>query len=102
MKKRQKEVEKAYEEQWDGGRGSHHPDYDPEAVSVWRAACTDTVLRKGSLGTPACEAVKGGGALQVAGAEAEENGHEGNHPDRLSRNGCEGLLLLLLPLNRQS
>lgn len=32
MKKRQKEIERAYEEQWDGGRGSHHPDYDPEAV----------------------------------------------------------------------
>lgn len=31
MKKRQKEIERVYEEQWDGGRGSHHPDYDPEA-----------------------------------------------------------------------
>lgn len=31
MKKRQAEVEKAYEQQWDSGRGSHHPDYDPEA-----------------------------------------------------------------------
>lgn len=31
MKKRQKEIEKAYEEQWDGGRGAHHPDFDPEA-----------------------------------------------------------------------
>lgn len=31
MKKRQKEVERVYEEQWDGGRGSHHPDFDPEA-----------------------------------------------------------------------
>jgi hypothetical protein len=32
MKKRQKEVESAYEAQWDGGKGSHHPDYDPEAA----------------------------------------------------------------------
>ncbi len=32
MKKRQKEADDAYEAQWDGGRGSHHPDYDPEAV----------------------------------------------------------------------
>ena len=32
MKKRQKEIERVYEEQWDGGKGSHHPDYDPEAV----------------------------------------------------------------------
>lgn len=32
MKKRQKEIEQKYEEQWDGGKGSHHPDYDPEAV----------------------------------------------------------------------
>jgi len=31
MKKRQKEIEKAYEEQWDAGRGSHHPDFDPDA-----------------------------------------------------------------------
>ena len=32
MKKRQKEIERVYEEQWDGGRGAHHPDYDPEAA----------------------------------------------------------------------
>lgn len=32
MKKRQKEIDQKYEEQWDGGKGSHHPDYDPEAV----------------------------------------------------------------------
>lgn len=31
MKKRQKEADDAYEAQWDGGRGSHHPDYDPYA-----------------------------------------------------------------------
>jgi len=34
MKKRQKEIEKNYEEQWNGGKGSHHPDYDPEAVGA--------------------------------------------------------------------
>ena len=32
MKKRQAEIERAYEAQWDGGKGSHHPDYDPLAV----------------------------------------------------------------------
>ncbi len=32
MKKRQAAVDEAYEKQWDGGRGAHHPDYDPEAV----------------------------------------------------------------------
>jgi hypothetical protein len=32
MKKRQKELETTYEAQWDGGRGSHHPDFDPEAT----------------------------------------------------------------------
>ena len=31
MKKRQKEADDAYAEQWDDGRGSHHPDYDPYA-----------------------------------------------------------------------
>ena len=31
MKKRQKEADDAYEAMWDGGRGSHHPDYDPYA-----------------------------------------------------------------------
>ena len=31
MKKRQKEADDAYEAQWDNGRGSHHPDYDPYA-----------------------------------------------------------------------
>ena len=29
MRKRQKEKDDAYEAQWDNGRGSHHPDYDP-------------------------------------------------------------------------
>lgn len=29
MRKRQKEITDAYEAQWDGGKGSHHPDYDP-------------------------------------------------------------------------
>ena len=29
MRKRQKEISDAYEAQWDSGRGSHHPDYDP-------------------------------------------------------------------------
>jgi hypothetical protein len=32
MKKRQKEAADAYESMWNGGKGSHHPDYDPEAV----------------------------------------------------------------------
>ncbi len=32
MKKRQKEAEEAYEKMWNGGKGSHHPDFDPEAV----------------------------------------------------------------------
>jgi len=45
MKKRQKEVERVYEEQWDGGKGSHHPDYDPEAVS-----CVEGPARAGSKG----------------------------------------------------
>ncbi|KAK9916075.1 hypothetical protein WJX75_008265 [Coccomyxa subellipsoidea] len=31
MKKRQKEADDVYEAQWDSGRGSHHPDYDPYA-----------------------------------------------------------------------
>lgn len=29
MRKRQKEISDAYEAQWDNGKGSHHPDYDP-------------------------------------------------------------------------
>lgn len=31
MRKRQKEKDDAYEAQWENGRGSHHPDYDPYA-----------------------------------------------------------------------
>lgn len=31
MKKRQAAIDESYEAQWDGGRGSHHPDYDPTA-----------------------------------------------------------------------
>ena len=30
MRRRQKEAAEAYEAMWDNGRGSHHPDYDPE------------------------------------------------------------------------
>lgn len=29
MRKRQKEKDDAYEAQWDNGKGSHHPDFDP-------------------------------------------------------------------------
>ena len=32
MKKRQKALDEAYEAQWAGGRGSHHPDFDPDTV----------------------------------------------------------------------
>jgi len=31
MAKRQQEMQEHYEAQWDEGRGSHHPDYDPYA-----------------------------------------------------------------------
>ena len=31
MKKRQKEIDDAYEEQWNDGYGAHHPDFDPDA-----------------------------------------------------------------------
>ena len=31
MKKRQAAIDESYEAQWDAGRGSHHPDYDPTA-----------------------------------------------------------------------
>lgn len=30
MRKRQKEAADAYEQQWNNGLGSHHPDYDPD------------------------------------------------------------------------
>ena len=32
MRKRQKEAAAAYDAVWDGGRGSHHPDFDPDAA----------------------------------------------------------------------
>ena len=31
MKKRQNAISAAYEAQWNGGKGSHHPDYRPDA-----------------------------------------------------------------------
>jgi len=31
MNKRQLAIDESYEAQWDGGKGSHHPDYNPEA-----------------------------------------------------------------------
>lgn len=32
MNKRQRAIDEHYECQWDAGKGSHHPDYDPEAI----------------------------------------------------------------------
>eukprot|EP00959_Pyramimonas_sp_CCMP1952_P436357 9137475-Pyramimonas_sp.AAC.1 len=32
MMKRQRAIDEHYEAQWDGGKGSHHPDYEPEAA----------------------------------------------------------------------
>jgi hypothetical protein len=32
MKKRQAAIDEAYEAQWDSGKGSHHPDYNPRAL----------------------------------------------------------------------
>jgi len=32
MMRRQRELEAKYEAQWDAGKGSHHPDYDPAAT----------------------------------------------------------------------
>lgn len=34
MKKRAAEAAAAYDAAWDGGRGSHHPDFDPDTVSA--------------------------------------------------------------------
>ena len=31
LKKRQAAIDESYEAQWDGGKGSHHPDYNPAA-----------------------------------------------------------------------
>jgi hypothetical protein len=46
MARRQRERDAAYEAQWDGGRGSHHPDYDPSAAGGLKASrCALTVLR---------------------------------------------------------
>lgn len=45
MAKRLKQKQEAYDAQWDNGKGSHHPDYDPcftgvDAVKVW-CCCRD-------------------------------------------------------------
>lgn len=32
MRKRQAAAQEAYEQQWNNGKGSHHPDFDPDAV----------------------------------------------------------------------
>jgi hypothetical protein len=40
MKKRQAAIDEAYEAQWDAGRGSHHPDYDPQAAGPDAAKAT--------------------------------------------------------------
>ena len=47
MRKRQKEAAAAYEAMWDEGRGSHHPDFDPEALP----ASPDEAFGKASRST---------------------------------------------------
>eukprot|EP00967_Tisochrysis_lutea_P135692 scaffold241180_cov12-Tisochrysis_lutea.AAC.1 len=74
MRKRQREVEEAYERQvllrkcrqrqvvqhemiqrtctcrqWDEGRGSHHPDYDPEIIGPDVRKASRTTVRTNSL-----------------------------------------------------
>ena len=43
--KRQRELEAKYEAQWDAGKGSHHPDYDP-------AATGDDVVSRAPIASP--------------------------------------------------
>lgn len=39
---RQAAIDEAYEAQWDGGKGSHHPDYDPYAGGGAHKATRET------------------------------------------------------------
>lgn len=59
MRKRQKEAEEAYEAMWNGGKGSHHPDFDPEAVGedVVKAS------RETEVGRRVAGSGRGGGRL---------------------------------------
>ncbi|KAF8060565.1 mettl3 [Scenedesmus sp. PABB004] len=41
MRRRLEEKQAAYDAQWDGGRGSHHPDYDPAAPGVKASRATE-------------------------------------------------------------
>lgn len=60
MRKRQKEAEDAYEAMWDNGKGSHHPDYDPDAV---RCPPLSVPTRAQCSGRAAChQRVKCGGS----------------------------------------
>jgi len=50
MQKRLKQNQESYDAQWDNGKGSHHPDYDPnvtgvDAVKVW-CCCRDDECSK--------------------------------------------------------
>ena len=62
MQKRLKEAQEAVEKQWDGGRGSFHPDYDPTAAGeegfakatrdteeMYNAIVKDDVVKVGPL-----------------------------------------------------
>jgi hypothetical protein len=75
MKKRQKEAEEAYEAQWQGGQGSHHPDFDPEAVGddVVKAS-RETEARTGR-GCSAGSSTQGGAAGSTAQGGCSYNRH---------------------------
>ena len=73
MMKRQAELEAKYEAMWDGGKGSHHPDYDPSATGddvVKASRETEELLKElhsifAATMLPSCDVASALGTVQL-------------------------------------
>jgi hypothetical protein len=91
MARRLKEKTEAYERQWDGGRGSHHPDFDPLATGEGVVKASRCVLahrrarRAAGAPLPRAGAPPGKGLQRGSGARAAALRHAAKAAARVAR-----------------
>ena len=68
MRRRQAERQAAYDAQWDDGRGSHHPDFDPTAAGAKASRCAAAAAARAAAA--ALLRAAAAGALPRGGASA--------------------------------
>ena len=68
LARRAREKADAYEAQWDGGRGSHHPDFDPTASGEDIFKASRRAAAEAGPGARERERASGGWGLGLGGA----------------------------------